>query len=83
MKPEQWQQINRLYHSALGREPKHRSAFLDEACAGDEAVRKEVEGLIAANAQAGSFIELPAYAVAAEVLVDGPEHSMVGGSISH
>ncbi|HVQ38546.1 MAG TPA: tetratricopeptide repeat-containing serine/threonine-protein kinase, partial [Pyrinomonadaceae bacterium] len=82
MKPEQWQQINRLYHSALEREPAWRGAFLDEACAGDEWLRREVEGLIAANEQAGSFIELPAYAVAAEMLI-GEKQSLVGASISH
>jgi serine/threonine-protein kinase len=82
MKPELWQQINRLYHSALEREPNQRTAFLDQACAGDESLRREVEGLIVANDQAGSFIESPAYAVAAEMLMNGQDRSLVGASIS-
>jgi len=35
MKPEQWEQIERLYHSALEREPVERESFLDQACADD------------------------------------------------
>ncbi len=33
-----------------------RRAYLDRACAGDEALRREVESLLAANEQAGSFM---------------------------
>lgn len=49
MKPERWQQIDSLFHSALEREPEERAAFLDEACAGDESLRKQVEALLAAD----------------------------------
>jgi serine/threonine-protein kinase len=44
MNKERWQLIERTYHSALEREGEERSAFLDEACAGDEELRSEVEG---------------------------------------
>ncbi len=47
MNPEGWQQIKRLYNSALQIEPDRREAFLREACAGDESLRKEVERLLA------------------------------------
>jgi eukaryotic-like serine/threonine-protein kinase len=65
MKPEHWQQLDKLFHSALEREPKERSAFLDKACAGDESLRKQVEALLAAHDEAGSFIESPAMEVEA------------------
>ena len=42
-----WQQIEKLYHSALEHEPRQRAAFLRQACAGDEALRREVESLLA------------------------------------
>jgi len=29
MTPEQWEQIEKLYHSALEREPGERESFLD------------------------------------------------------
>ena len=30
MKPERWQQLDDLFHSALGRAPAERAAFLDQ-----------------------------------------------------
>jgi eukaryotic-like serine/threonine-protein kinase len=60
MTPERWQQIEQLYHAALERAAVERTAFLAEACAGDEALRAEIEALLAANADAGSFMAAPA-----------------------
>ncbi len=45
MKPESWQQIDRIFHAALDRKASERSAFVREACAGDESLRQEVEVL--------------------------------------
>ena len=36
-----------------------RTAFLDAACAGDEQLRRQVERLLAAHAQADAFLERP------------------------
>jgi len=47
MELDRWEQIERLYHAALEREPDAREAFLVEACAGDEDLRREVAGLLA------------------------------------
>ena len=76
-----------LFHSAMERNPEERAAFLDQACAGDQELRREVEGLVAASEQAGSFIEGPALEVEARSLAG--EHSdaraevMVGRTIGH
>ena len=43
MKPERWQQLDRLFHSALELKPTERAHFLSEACAGNESLRREVE----------------------------------------
>ena len=59
MTPERYAQIGELYQAALEREPLGRSAFLADACAGDEVLRSEVESLLAAHEQAASFIEQP------------------------
>src|SRR5262245_42059998 len=40
--------------------PPGRAAYLDEACAGDPDLRRRVEKMLAAQAQAGSFLERPA-----------------------
>ena len=70
MTPERWQRIKPLLHSALEREPSERSAFLAAECSGDEALRKDVESLIASHDQAGEFIESPAFEVMAGSLAD-------------
>jgi hypothetical protein len=57
MKPERWQKLDELFHAALGREPASRAAFLDEACAGDESLHKQVAALLKAHDKAGTFIE--------------------------
>ena len=70
MKPEHWHQLDELFHAALEREPEERAAFLKEACRGDEELRKKVEALVAANEQAGSFIEKPALELEATLLAE-------------
>jgi eukaryotic-like serine/threonine-protein kinase len=87
MDRERWKQIEQLYHSALNHEPDQRSAFLKQACAGDEALRREVESLLANEGGAKSFIESPALEVAAKELADNPAQSgvrqLIGKTISH
>jgi serine/threonine protein kinase/tetratricopeptide (TPR) repeat protein len=52
---------NELFLKALDlRSPGEREAYLDEVCAGDAALRAEVDGLLEAGARAGSFLEPPA-----------------------
>ena len=87
MTPERWQQIQELYHAALKREPSQRAAFLKEACAGDAALLREVESLLALEEDARSFIEAPALDVAAQQLAEYPVQSgvrqLMGQTISH
>jgi eukaryotic-like serine/threonine-protein kinase len=61
MGPERWNQIERLYHAALEREPEGRTAFLTEACP-DAALRHEVESLLDFDGVGGSALERPAWA---------------------
>ncbi len=49
-----------LFMAALQLEDAARSAYLDRACAGETALRQRVEALLAAFAQAGSFLQHPA-----------------------
>jgi len=68
MKPERWRRIEQLYYEALELESFRREAFLDQSCAGDEFLRKEVDSLLQVRVEAGSFIESPAVEVAARAL---------------
>ena len=74
MSSDRWQQVDRLLEAALEVEPERRAAFLDEACGGDEALRREVESLLAAGDRAGDFLASPAVDVAAR-LEAGPEEA--------
>ncbi len=47
MDPERWRRVGELFHRALEHDPEERSRFLDEACAGDAALRAEVDSLLA------------------------------------
>lgn len=78
MKPERWEQVAQLHRAALEREARERSAFLREACAGDEDLRREVESLLASAAAAGSFLESPAMEVAAKALANNPSVLAMG-----
>jgi len=81
MTPERYQQIGRLYHAALELEAEHRAAFLDEACAGDAALRQKVEALLAAGEPTDDFIERPALEVAAGLMAERENMATVGPSI--
>ena len=57
--PERWARIERLYHEALACAAHERASFLADACAGDDALRREVESLLAHDGGA-AFLSTPA-----------------------
>lgn len=59
MTPERWEKITEIYQEALDISETDRRAFLSEKCRGDADVLREVESLLAADAEAGDFIEEP------------------------
>ena len=44
--PERYQQIKRIFAEVCRLKPEQRAAYLDQACAGDDELRAEVEGLL-------------------------------------
>src|SRR6058998_2010158 len=81
MKPEHWQQIKILLHSALERAPAERPAFLDQACSGNPTLRSQLEALLASHERTEDFIELPAFEVMADLLANDQRESLVGQTI--
>jgi len=65
MNVDPWKRIEELYHASLELPPADRPRFLTEACAGNEALRSEVESLLSYDERAGNFIETPAFELAA------------------
>src|SRR4026207_164264 len=83
MKPERWKQVNDLFQSAVERAPGERATFLDEACHGDEGLRREVESLLTSHERAENFIELPAFQVAPELVTNDRADALIGKLIGH
>ena len=65
MTTDQGKRITGLYHAALERPPAERGTFLDEVCAGDAALREEVESLLRIGSDADALLETPAMEVVA------------------
>jgi serine/threonine protein kinase/Tol biopolymer transport system component len=76
--PARWQQVKELFASALERAPVERSVFLDQACSGDEALRGDVEALLASDGCDDSFMETPAVAAMARSLIGEPVELLAG-----
>ena len=70
MTPERWKKIDERAQSALELGGDERAAFINEACAGDDVLRRPVESQIAYQQQASGFLELPAFRSLAELLTD-------------
>ncbi|HEV8366927.1 MAG TPA: protein kinase [Pyrinomonadaceae bacterium] len=81
MKPDRWKQIEGIYQNAQLCASNKRESFLDQACAGDEDLRREVESLLAADAQAQSFLGTPALNLAAKMIAVEESSSLEGKSI--
>jgi serine/threonine protein kinase len=80
--PDRWQEVERLYHAALERPECERAAFLEQMCAGDDALRQEVESLLSQPSRAGQFLETPAVEMAARKLAENQAQSLVGHQLS-
>ena len=62
MDPERWQRIESIFQKTLDADEDRRARVLVESCAGDEALRREVESLLAQHENVGEFMERPAFA---------------------
>ncbi len=65
MEAKRWQEIKRIYESALELAPESRSGFLDEKCAGDKSLRQQVESFLECRPAAEEFLKSPAFKMAA------------------
>jgi serine/threonine-protein kinase len=54
MTPDRWRRIEELYQAALQHPAHGRAAFLAEACAGDEALRRDIDSLLAQHPSANN-----------------------------
>src|SRR5213595_1539571 len=83
MTPARFQTIEEIFLAALEHEPGQVSAFLDTACEGDEALRREVEVLLASDQRAGRFIESSPVGLATKIIQNREADSLLGQTIGH
>ncbi|MET0645313.1 MAG: protein kinase [Pyrinomonadaceae bacterium] len=80
MDARRWQLIDEVFGSALERAHGERGAFLDEACRGDEGLRREVESLLKHD-QTEGIIDRPCFEDAARLLAGGLSESFTGQTL--
>jgi serine/threonine-protein kinase len=71
MEGSSWARVEELFWAALNRPPEERSAFLDQACGGDEQLRREVTSLLSADVTGNAD---PLRGSAAEALAQSIQH---------
>ena len=88
MGPELWRRVEDLFHRVLELDESRRAEFLEESCAGDDALRREVESLLAHQKKAEHFIESPALEVMGKMVAREPSttdggRKLIGSKVSH
>ncbi|HEX9918278.1 MAG TPA: protein kinase, partial [Pyrinomonadaceae bacterium] len=63
-----WRQVEQLYDTAVELPVAERAGFVQEACGGDEDLRRELLTLLAAEQEIGDFMESPALDIAAQAV---------------
>jgi TolB-like protein/tetratricopeptide (TPR) repeat protein len=83
MNPERWKQVEQLYEGAIQRPQDQRNAFLRDACAGDEELRREVESLLGYETETAMVLDRSALEVAARALAVDHRSRMIGRTLGH
>jgi serine/threonine protein kinase/Tol biopolymer transport system component len=83
MTPERFARIGQLYSEAAELAPETRAAYLAQACAGDDDLRREVESLLAEEDLVGDFMGSPALRDAATLVTSEVPGTLVGKQLGH
>ncbi len=78
MTAERWRQLEDIFQEALDAAPAARTRVLDRACAGDAALREEVECLLREAEDSGDFLETPAMDITLSEAAAAPPDPMLG-----
>jgi serine/threonine protein kinase len=83
MNANRWKKIKEVYDRALDLRGEERAGFLAEACAADPVLHAEVDSLLRAHEQAGSFLDEPVCQPAAESTTTCQGEGLVGQALGH
>src|SRR6266540_6621501 len=81
MNPQHWLDVERLFHEALALPPQSRPEFLDDSCAGNDALRQDVQSLLDEYSD-DDFLETPALDPDGTHLQPSAHSSLVGRRLS-
>jgi serine/threonine protein kinase/Tol biopolymer transport system component len=76
--PERWAKIEELFHRALESAPEDRARLLDDSCAGDPELRREVESLLSGARSANHHLR-----AAVRGAADSIGFPLLGQTVSH
>jgi serine/threonine protein kinase len=79
---DRWTVVQEIFAAALQHPRDELPRFLEEACAGDDGLRREVESLLAHDRDAGAFLQTPALGAATRK-VQNLDRSFVGQILGH
>ena len=83
MEIERWKQIERVYNKVFDTSADKRSALLDETCAGDPDLRREVESLLSASDDPATFLSRQELQGHISRLASEPAAQVVGSTVGH
>ena len=78
MENNNWQEIENIFHQALGLEIKERGEYLLRSCAGDDLLRSEVESLLASSDSCDALLENPIFGTGMELMGQAGQASLCG-----
>lgn len=78
-----WERLEELFHETLRLQPGERDGYLSGQCAGDLALQREVESLVAEAEIDEDFIEESAMSLALKVMSNARPGSLAGQVIAH
>ena len=81
--PQSWPRVKEIFEGALELHGVERKEYLDRECAAHTALREEVESLLRSYEDAGSFLESPAVAQAADSFVEKAQKLTPGQRVKH
>lgn len=70
-----WDRIQEIYYAAVSLAPDERSAFVEQACAGNPQLLREVKSLLEADESSDSFLQSPAFEIGLKIINNGHSDS--------
>src|SRR5262249_59069781 len=78
MEAKDWQRLEHLFHTALGLGVAERADYLARECAGEEAMRAEIESLIEVFEKQTDFLDKPVFNAGLKALSADSSESLTG-----